>query len=70
MERAEAIRTGIAELGGVFRASGYQLSVSGGLTQLAPHDQTPQDLLLRAERALFLAQGNGHNQIALLLQDS
>lgn len=70
MERAEAIRTGIAELGGVFRASGYQLSVSGGLTQLAPHDQTTQDLLLRAERALFLAQGNGHNQIALLLEDS
>jgi diguanylate cyclase (GGDEF)-like protein len=70
MERAEAIRTGISELGGVFRSSGYQLSVSGGLTLLAPQDQSPQELLLRAERALFLAQGNGHNQIALLLQDS
>jgi diguanylate cyclase (GGDEF)-like protein len=70
MERAEAIRTAISELGGVFRPSGHQLSVSGGLTLLAPQDQSPQDLLLRAERALFLAQGNGHNQIALLLQDS
>ena len=70
MERAEAIRTAISELGGVFRSSGHQLSVSGGLTLLAPQDQSPQDLLLRAERALFLAQGNGHNQIALLLQDS
>ena len=69
MERAEAIRTGIAELGGVFRASGHQLSVSGGLTLLAPDDVRPLDLLLRAERALFLAQGNGHNQVALLLQD-
>jgi diguanylate cyclase (GGDEF)-like protein len=69
MERAEAIRAEITELGGVFRTSGYQLSVSGGLTLLAPDDDRPQELLLRAERALFLAQGNGHNQIALLLQD-
>jgi len=69
MERAEAIRTGISELGGVFRASGHQLSVSGGLTLLAPDEGCPQELLLRAERALFLAEGNGHNQIALLLQD-
>jgi diguanylate cyclase (GGDEF)-like protein len=70
MERAEAIRTAISELGGVFRSSGHQLSASGGLTLLAPHDPSPLELLLRAERALFLAQGNGHNQIALLLQDS
>jgi diguanylate cyclase (GGDEF)-like protein len=69
MERAEAIRTGISELGGVFRASGHQLSVTGGLTLLAPDDRRPQELLLRAERALFLAQGNGRNQIALVLQD-
>ena len=70
MERAEAIRSGIGDLGGVFCADGYRLSISGGLTLLAPHDQAPQDLLLRAERALFLAQGNGSNQIAVLLHDS
>jgi diguanylate cyclase (GGDEF)-like protein len=69
MERAEAIRTHISELAGVFRASGHRLSVSGGLTLLAPDDGPPQELLLRAERALFLAEGNGHNQIALMLQD-
>jgi diguanylate cyclase (GGDEF)-like protein len=68
-ERAEAIRAGISELGGAFRASGHQLSVSGGLTLLAPDEGCPQELLLRAERALFLAEGNGHNQIALVLQD-
>lgn len=68
-ERAEAIRTQISELGGVFRASGHQLSVSGGLTLLAPDEACPQELLLRAERALALAEGNGHNQIALLLKD-
>jgi diguanylate cyclase (GGDEF)-like protein len=69
MERAEAIRTGIADLGGAFRSSGHQLSASGGLTLLAPDDLRPQDLLLRAERALFLAQTNGRNQIALVMQD-
>jgi diguanylate cyclase (GGDEF)-like protein len=67
MERAEAIRCGISELPGVFRSSGYRLEISGGLTLLAPDDQHAADLLLRAERALFLAQGNGHNQIADLL---
>jgi diguanylate cyclase (GGDEF)-like protein len=69
LERAEAIRCGIAELGGVFRSSGHQLHISGGLTLLAPGDTGAEDLLLRAERALFLAQGNGHNQIAELLTD-
>jgi diguanylate cyclase (GGDEF)-like protein len=69
MERAEAIRCGIAELGGVFSGSGHRLQISGGLTLLAPADGGAQDLLLRAERALFLAQGNGHNQIAELLAD-
>jgi diguanylate cyclase (GGDEF)-like protein len=69
LERAEAIRCGIAELGGVFRSSGHQLHISGGLTLLAPGDTGTEDLLLRAERALFLAQGNGHNQIAELLAD-
>jgi diguanylate cyclase (GGDEF)-like protein len=67
MERAEAIRCGISELPGVFRSSGYRLEISGGITLLAPDDQHAADLLLRAERALFLAQGNGHNQIADLL---
>ena len=69
MERADAIRAGISELRGVFTASGHQLTASGGLTLLAPADQKPLDALLRAERALFLAQGNGHNQIAEILAD-
>ena len=70
MERAEAIRCGITELPGAFRASGHHLEISGGLTLLAPEDQHAADVLLRAERALFLAQGNGHNQIADLLLQS
>lgn len=69
MERAEAIRCGFAALGGVFSGSGHRLQISGGLTVLAPGDAGVEDLLHRAERALFLAQGNGHNQIAELLAD-
>ena len=69
MERAEAIRCGVTELGGTFRSSGHKLQISGGITLLAPEDAQAQDLLLRAERALFLAQGNGRNQIAQLLAD-
>ena len=69
MERADAIRTGINEIQGIFTASGHRLSVSGGLTLLAPSDHQAIDALLRAERALFLAQGNGQNQIAEILAD-
>jgi diguanylate cyclase (GGDEF)-like protein len=69
LERAEAIRCGIADLHGSFSASGHQLAISGGLTLLAPADQQAEALLLRAEQALFLAQGNGRNQIAELLAD-
>ena len=69
MERADAIRTGISELRGVFSTSGHQLTASGGLTLLAPADRQALDALLRAERALILAQGNGQNQIAEILAD-
>lgn len=69
MERAEAVRTGISELRGDFSASGHKLTASGGLTLLAPADSQPLDALLRAEQALFLAQGNGQNQISEILAD-
>jgi len=67
MERAEAIRCGVAELQGAYSASGHRLAISGGLTLLSPADAQAEDLLQRAEQAMFLAQGNGHNQIAELL---
>jgi diguanylate cyclase (GGDEF)-like protein len=70
LERADAIRCGINELSGVFTASGHRLGISGGLTQLALSDQGAQDLLHRAEKALILAQGNGQNQIAKLLDNA
>ena len=70
MQRADAIRCGINDLSGVFTSSGNRLGISGGLTQLALADQGPQDLLHRAEKALTLAQGNGQNQIAKLLDNA
>lgn len=67
MERAEAIRCAVADLQGPYSASGHRLAISGGLTLFSPAQEEADDLLQRAERALFLAQGNGHNQIAELL---
>ena len=54
----------------MYTASGHRLGISGGLTQLALADQGAQDLLYRAEKALILAQGNGQNQIAKLLDNA
>lgn len=64
---AEAIRTEVAHLQGVFSHSDYQPCISGGLTCLTAGDQGFLDLFSRADQALFLAKGNGRNQIASIL---
>ncbi len=64
---AEAIRTEVAHLHGVFSHSDYQPCISGGLTCLTADDQAFLDLFSRADQALFLAKGNGRNQIASIL---
>ena len=64
---AEAIRTEVAHLHGVFSHSDYQPCISGGLTCLTDADQGFLDLFSRADQALFLAKGNGRNQIASIL---
>ena len=64
---AEAIRTEVAHLHGVFSHSDYQPCISGGLTCLSADDQAFLDLFSRADQALFLAKGNGRNQIASIL---
>ena len=65
--RAEQLRSGISELPGSFNSHGHQLHLSGGLTLLNKNDTTMAMPLRRAEQALLLAQGNGHNQIAEVL---
>lgn len=64
---AEAIRVEISAMGGVFNHSGYQPHISGGLSSLAPSDRNFADLFYRADQALYLAKGNGRDQIATVL---
>lgn len=67
MDLAETIRAEISAMGGVFNHSGYQPHVSGGLSSLAPSDRSFADLFYRADQALYLAKGNGRDQIATVL---
>ncbi|MCP9836946.1 sensor domain-containing diguanylate cyclase [Cyanobium sp. N.Huapi 1H5] len=66
MALAEALRTAVTHLPGVHTHSDFRLHISGGLTALASQDRAFPDLILRAERALELAKGNGRDQIASL----
>ena len=66
MAMAEAIRTDIAQMAGVFSHSDYHPQISGGLTLLTGADRSFADLFYRADQALYLAKGNGRNQIAAL----
>jgi diguanylate cyclase (GGDEF)-like protein len=69
MVRAEQIRLDIQSMPGVFRQSDYQPQISGGLTSLIESDHSFADLFYRADQALYLAKGNGRNQIARLLEE-
>lgn len=64
---AEAIRAEVSSLPGIFSHSDYQPCISGGLTSLTADDHSFLDLFSRADQALFLAKGNGRNQIASIL---
>jgi diguanylate cyclase (GGDEF)-like protein len=41
------------------------LSVSIGVTELAPDDDRPLDVLNRADKALYLTKASGRNRVAL-----
>jgi diguanylate cyclase (GGDEF)-like protein len=69
MQLAEQIRQAIAGMSGVFNHSDYHPNISGGLTALAGSDRSFADLFYRADQALYLAKGNGRNQIASLLEE-
>jgi diguanylate cyclase (GGDEF)-like protein len=66
---AEEIRQAIAAMPGVFDQSDYHPNISGGTTQLADRDLSFADLFYRADQALYLAKGNGRDQVASLLVD-
>jgi diguanylate cyclase (GGDEF)-like protein len=67
LDLAETIRTRVAAMPGVFQHSDYQPTISGGLTTLASTDREFADVFYRADQALYLAKGNGRNQIASIL---
>ena len=69
MAIAEAIRSDVAAMGGIFSHSDYHPQISGGLTNLVPSDHSFADLFYRADQALYLAKGNGRNQIARLIAE-
>ncbi len=63
---AEALRESAASMPGIYSGSDYHLRISGGVTALVSRDRTFADLFYRADQALYLAKGNGRDQIALL----
>jgi diguanylate cyclase (GGDEF)-like protein len=69
LQLAEEIRLGIAQMSGIFNHSDYHPNISGGITALAASDQSFSDLFYRADQALYLAKGNGRNQIASLMAE-
>ncbi|MBU6353690.1 MAG: sensor domain-containing diguanylate cyclase [Cyanobacteria bacterium REEB498] len=69
LQVAEQVREHIGALRGVFDHSDYQPRISGGITRLAGADRDFADLFYRADQALYLAKGNGRNQIASLVAD-
>mgnify|MGYP006276061183 FL=1 len=69
LQLAEQVRSRVGSLRGVFDRSDYQPRISGGITCLAASDQGFDDLFYRADQALYLAKGNGRNQIASLVSE-
>lgn len=63
---AEDLRQCAAAMPGIYSGSDYRLRLSGGATALAGHDRNFADLFYRADQALYLAKGNGRDQVALL----
>ncbi|MFZ9950719.1 MAG: GGDEF domain-containing protein [Vulcanococcus sp.] len=69
MAIAEGIRHDVGVMQGVFSGSDYRPCLSGGVTSLVPADAGFADLFYRADQALYLAKGNGRDQIARLQAD-
>ena len=60
---AERLRTAIAALDCNDIAQGMHLSISIGMAELRPADETLQDIVARADMALYRAKDNGRNRI-------
>lgn len=60
---AERLRTKIANTPS---PTGYVVTISLGITALHEEDQRPEDIIQRADNALYLSKKNGRNQSAIM----
>lgn len=60
---AEKLRTAIAALEFASEGSPFAITVSIGVAEAEPEDQTVEDLVRRADRALYRAKGDGRNRV-------
>ena len=60
---AEELRRAIAALEFSADGSDFRITASFGVAQAAPQDQTIEDVVRRADRALYRAKTNGRNQV-------
>jgi diguanylate cyclase (GGDEF)-like protein len=63
---AERIRFSLESLGAELVENGVTLSASFGITRLQPHDTSLEQLLSRADQALYQAKRSGRNRVATL----
>ena len=64
---AERIRAAVEEGTTTYRDSAIAATVSVGVTMVAASDRDVQDLIERADQALYLAKNNGRNCVRQML---
>jgi len=65
IDRAEELRKTIAEKSIVYRSEGVNISVSVGIAMFPGHGRTGEELLQRADLALYEAKRLGKNRVVV-----
>lgn len=60
---AEKVRAAIAELEFVWESNEFRITASIGVAQVGSEDQTIEDVIRRADKALYRAKANGRNRV-------
>ena len=63
-EAAEKIRQCIEKTEFLHRGDKVAITISLGVTQVTPDDQTPESLFTRVDQALYRAKNEGRNRVA------